>query len=250
MARVEYGAMITELKGSVGGFTFQQNSAGKIVRARPKTFKNSTPKQTVAQSLHMDFIARWLDLSLANRILWNDFAALHTKENMFGEVKTLTGMNWYESINQNRQRMGLGILEQPPVYALPAAPPAYNVLMDQVDLKIEFDPAFTPVGTDLFIWTTGPVSRVTTSLRKAFRATSVETGDNYGIIDLKADWIATHNIPYPPSSQANCFQVGILVQSCLQSSGICSAGVLNIDATGKAVTGVGFWGVDTTFVVS
>jgi len=250
MARVEYGAIVTDIQGSIGGFTFQQNRAGKIVRTRPATHKNSTPKQSIAQSLHMDFMVRWQNLSLANRILWNDFALLHDKTNRWGELKSLSGLNWFESINQNRLKMSLGVLDSPPVYALPTNPPAFTVDINLVSLEIEFAPPFTPVGTDLCIWTTQPVSRVSTSLREAFRQTLLVTGDNYGVIDLTAAWESTHSIPWPPSSQTDCFQIGILVQSCLQSSGICSAGVINIDELENPITGIGFWEIESTFVIS
>ncbi len=250
MARVLYGALITELRGSIGGFTFQPNSSGNIVRTRPTGRKASTRKQTIAQALHASFLSLWLNLSLADRILWNDFAALHTKINAFGEVKTLTGMNWFESIGQNRLKMGLSVLDQPPVFALPVGVPAFTVTLDPVTLEITFTPNFTPVGTDLIIWTTQPVSRVTTSLREAFRLTKIVTGDNYGTIDLKADWIATHSIPWPPTANTSCFQIGIMVQTCLQASGICSAGVINIDHLDVPITGIGFMEIETNFVVS
>ena len=250
MARVQYGAMITELTGSIGGFTFQKTSAGDIVRARPIQKKNSTSKQTITQALHMTFLSLWQNLSLANRILWNDFATINTKTNKFGEVKTLTGLNWFESINQNRLKMGLSNLDSPPVHALPTSPPAYSFTITDLILEITFAPAFTPVATDLCIWTTQPVSRVTTSLRESFRQTLLVTGDNYGVIDLTNAWESTHNIPWPPSSQTSCFQIGIMVQSCLQASGICSVGVLNIESLDVPITGIGFMEIGSTFVVS
>ena len=250
MARVEYGAMITEITGSVGGFTFQKNKSGNIVRSRPKTFKNSTSKQTIAQSLHITFLSNWQNLSLVNKILWNDFAALNTKTNAFGEVKALTGLNWYESINQNRLKMGLSLFEAPPVHALPIGVGTYTVDLNLVTLEITFTPTFSPVGTDLCIWTTQPVSRVSDSLRSEFRQTLLVTGDNYANIDLTSAWESTHSIPWPPSAQTNCFQIGIMVQTCLQASGICSVGLLNIDNLNEPITGIGFMEIDSTFVVS
>lgn len=250
MARVQYGAVITAINGSIGGFTFQSNHAGDIVRARPTGLKSSTPKQTIEQGVHVGFLVEWQQLSLANRILWNDFADLHTKDNAFGETKSLTGMNWFESINQNRSKMGLSLLLSPPTYALPTPPPAFTVTLNLTDLEIEFSPPFTPSGTDLCIWTTQPVSRVTTSLRNAFRATKLVTGDNYGVINLTSDWEAAHAIPWPPSNQTNCFQIGIMIQSCLQASGICSVGTLNIDSLDQPITGIGFMIIETNFVVS
>lgn len=250
MARVQYGAIITNLKGSVGGFTFQTNSSGEIVRKRPTGKKNPTVLQTVVQSEFTDLLAAWQSLSLADKILWNDFAALHTKTNKFGEVKSLTGMNWFISINQNRLTMGLGTYSQPPTYALPSAPPAFTVTLTAGVLSVTFSPNFQPTGTDLFIWTTQPVSRVSQKLRNAYRLTKVETGDNYGTIDLTTAWETTHGLSWPPGADTSCYTIAILIQSCLQSSGICSAGTTNNGHYEDPITGIGFWEIGATFVIS
>lgn len=250
MARVEYGAIITDINGSIGGFTFQQNKAGKIVRLRPGTQKTPTSKQTVAQSRHSGFLAGWQNLSIADKEAWNDFADLHTKTDRWGQDKTLTGQNWYESINQVLLQLSIPNISSPPTYSLPPAVPVFDVILTASDLEIDFNPNFQPTDTDLVIWSTQPVSRVTDSLRSQFRLTKVVTGDNYGTINLTSDWEDTHQIPWPPSSNTSCFVVGIMVVACDRNSGICGVGVINKEGYDEPITGIGFMEIGNTFVVS
>lgn len=247
MARVQYGSIITDIKGSIGGITYQKNRSGQIARLRSGTFKSSTPKQTISQSNHITILSAWSQLTLAEKDLWNLFAIANTKINRFGEVKTLTGLNWFESINQNRMLFGLSFLLTPPVYSLPTAPPAYSLVLSPTVITVEFSPAFNPVGTGLKIWTTPPLSRVTNSLRSQYRLTTILDTPPYGLIDLTADWQTTHSIPYPPSSSTYCFTIGVQIQSCLLSNGICSSGVDTINGNGLPINGIGFWIVGSTF---
>jgi hypothetical protein len=247
MARIQLGGIITSISGSIGGFTFQRNRSGNIVRLRGGTFKASTIKQTQSQSNHTTLIAQWQGLSLAEKDLWNIFALTYTKIDKFGNTKTLTGINWFMSINANRVCFGYSILLTPPIYALPVAPGVYDFTASASTLIVDFNPVFSPVGTGIKIWTTPPLTTITSSLQSQYRLTSCIESSSYDVLDITADWVTTHNIPYPPSSQTYCFTIGVLIQTCLISNGICSAGLSNISATGLPITGIGFWIIGDTF---
>ncbi len=250
MARIQYGSIITDIKGSIGGITYQKNRSGQIARLRSGTFKTSTPKQTTAQGKHITILSTWQSLSLTDRDLWNLFAVANTKVNRFGEIKTLTGLNWFESINQTRMLFGLSFLLTPPVYSLPTAPPVYNLVVSPTVLTVEFIPVFAPVGTGMKIWTTPPLTRSTNSLRSEYRLTKVIQSGPYGLIDLTADWQNTHSIPYPPSSQTYCYTIGVQIETCLLSNGICSSGIDTIGGDDKPISGIGFMIIGSTFAVA
>lgn len=250
MARVEYGAMITNLKGSVGGFTFQENSSGAIVRARPQQKITPTPKQTTAQALHATMLNGWQRLTLAQKQAWNTYAAANTKTNAFGQVKTLTGQNWFESINVIFDQMGIATVNTPPSHSVPSAPPAYTINITDMVIEVIFNPNYQPTDEDLQIWTTPPIRRASEALQNQYRLTSIVTGDDYGTIDLTSDWEATHSIPWPPAANTACFTIGIMVRSCSRNSGICSVGTRNIDGFDDPIIGIGYWMIGTTFTVS
>src|SRR6267154_5450968 len=100
MARIVY--TLGELKGSVAGLTFQNNSSGKIVRQRPNVSKTSSIKQQGAHQNHISLLQSYSQLTNDEKGLWNLYASTYTKVNKFGEDKQLTGQNWYESINYQK----------------------------------------------------------------------------------------------------------------------------------------------------
>ena len=143
MARIQFGALITEITGSIGGFTFQKNRSGSIVRLRPSGTKKVSEKQSVQRAKHLSFLSLWQNLTFLQKSSWNDFAVLHPKINSFGQEKVLSGLNWFESVNQNLQAIGQSIVSVPPVYALPTAPENYVFIVSATEFKIIFQPSLT-----------------------------------------------------------------------------------------------------------
>jgi len=118
MARIIYGSIITDIKGSIGGITFQKNGSGTIARLKPRKTKTNTQKQRDQQPRLKQVQAAWNLLSLVNKILWNDFAAVNNKIGLDGQEKKLTGYQWFLTINENRLLFDDSILSVPPVYEI------------------------------------------------------------------------------------------------------------------------------------
>ncbi len=116
MARVIYGSIITDIKGSIGGITYQKNGSGTIARLKPRKTKTNTQKQRDQQPRLKELQRNWNLLELGLKALWNDFASVNDKIGLDGNPKVLTGYQWYLSINQNRLLFNDPILEAPPVF--------------------------------------------------------------------------------------------------------------------------------------
>ena len=152
MAKVEFGALVTALSGSIGGWTFHRNRSGNIVRSRGAALRNSTTKQTLAHQSHIKFLQLFQALTQVNKDLWNDFADTFTKTDKFGTVKTLTGQNWFESIGFNRELVGESILDSPPAHILPVAMQDFNLVVGSAEIEIIFNAAFNPADNALVIY--------------------------------------------------------------------------------------------------
>jgi len=249
VARVQFGAIVTELVGSIGGFTFQKNRSGSIVRLRGNPSRSATPKQTIAHQNHIRFLQLWQTLSSAERTLFNDFADTFPKTTKFGTVKTLTGQNWFESINFNRELFGLSVLTSPPAHDLPVALPGFDFVVGTSEIEIVFAVPFNPVDNGLIIETTTLSTRSTTSFRRASRLTKVLDSGPFSTIDLTGDWESTHGVPWPPGSGDICGSLGVMVRTVNKNSGIASEGSLRSDGVVTGEEGVGFWAIDFDFEV-
>lgn len=247
MARIEYGVIITDIIGSIGGITFQHNRAGKIARLRPKTHKNPTEAQTNRQIKHTGILYDWQQLSGAQQGDWNDFADLHTKDNMFGDTKKLSGLNWYESINLSRDLIGLNSLITPPAYNLPCAVPAYTVTINQSKIEINLTAPFDTTNNALIIRATGPIANTTENFRGQWRFIKYEDTGIINNINITNLWKDIFTCVYPPSSNMTAINIGIMVQTIRKTSGIQSIGSKSVNKYFYDNRGIGYWIIGTTF---
>ena len=247
MARVEYGTIITDIKGSIGGITFQHNRSGKIARLRPKTHKNPTSAQVDRQIKHTEILYDWQQLSGAQQGDWNNFADLHTKENMFGDTKKLSGLNWYEAINLSRDLIGMGSIIVPPAYNLPCAVPAYTVTINQTKIEINLTAPFDTANNALIIRATNPIPNTTVNFRGQWRFIKYEDTGIINNIDITNLWKDIFTCIYPPSSNMVGVNIGIMLQTIRKTSGIQSIGSTSVNKYFYDNRGIGYWIIGTTF---
>lgn len=250
MARIEYGAVVTDIIGSIGGITFQHNRSGKIARLRPKTHKKPTDAQMLRQVKHMGILYAWQQLSGLQQTAWTDYADLHTKENMFGDTKKLSGLNWYESVNLSRDLIGLPNIAMPPAYNLPCAVPLYTVTINQSKIEINFIAPFNTANDALLIRATNPISNTTVNFRGQWRLITFKDTGFVNNVDITDEWKDIFTCVYPPSGNQVFVNVGIMVQTICKSSGIQSIGLVSINKHFYDNRGIGKWVISTTFKVT
>lgn len=233
MARVTYGALITALQGSIGGWSFHVNRSGQIARLRPASFRSRTGKQNTEIANFTSLISGFSALTLVQKTAWDAFALANTKITKWGEVKTLTGQNWYVSINAKREQLSLARLDVPPTFLLPNGNNNFTLVVDATKIEVTKAVPASPANTSLIFWGTPPILRTTTSLRSELRFLVVDQSQPFGVIDLTTDWETAFNTSWPPSPSASNFNIFIGMQIVREVSGIASA--LNIQGESLVV---------------
>jgi hypothetical protein len=77
MARVKYGSIITELRGSIGGTTFQKNKFGHTAKNKGIPTSTGTNIQFTRRNAMLYIVQAWNNLTDAQRNLWNSYAATY-----------------------------------------------------------------------------------------------------------------------------------------------------------------------------
>jgi hypothetical protein len=250
VARIEFGAGITDIVGSIAGWTFQRNRSGSIVRTRPRQPKFNTPKQTSQQSAFVGLIQDFQQLSPGDKLAWDAFATSNTKINRFGQTKILTGQNWFTAINSARARLALAQLSTPPANLLPEAITGFNLTVDATKIEISTITPDNPTDTGLFIQTTFPNTLTTKDQRSALRETATLSSGPFGTIDLTPDWEAAHTLPWPPGSVANCINVMVQLVPVRVSTGITGVAINKVSGLDFVGSGIGSMEIESTFIVS
>lgn len=250
MARVQYAAPVSAIVGSVGGWTFQTNRSGEIVRLRPKGLLSPSNKQSTQITSHIQLVAAYSGITPAEKLLWEAFAIANTHQTRFGQEKTLTGQNWFISINSNRLLLGAAILTSPPIFELPNGNAAFTIALTAASIIITKQEPLSPAVTALKVWTTPPLSRSTSSMQSSLRFTQLITAQPFGAFNLTSAWVSVHRCQWPPSPLQNRFTLGIMVQLVNTASGVTTAGNTQLSALITPTVGIGIMAIGTTFIVT
>jgi len=68
MARIQLSGLLTDIKGSIGGSTFQNNASGLIMRNKSGTPKALRLKQSFPRLFPNAFNKLWHSLTLASQL--------------------------------------------------------------------------------------------------------------------------------------------------------------------------------------
>jgi len=167
MARVTYGALITELTGSIGGITFQRNSSGNIARLKPNTPVNPSVDQSSQQKYLISLVTAWSSLSAANKTSWNDLATAHDHVNEWSEEKTLNGFQWFISSGLNRRAMSLAPLSTAPGWTTVDALADFVLSASAISLLCTWNPAVDVTGYRVHFYATPPIRQSSLKLRRS-----------------------------------------------------------------------------------
>ena len=113
MAKVMYGALIVEARGSAGSETYSKNAAGLYVKARTAPPYSNTSFQANTRNNMRTVSQAWRTLTDLQRQSWNIFADILThRKYRFVEIFA-DGYRVFLRCNMNRLNAGLSLLSVP-----------------------------------------------------------------------------------------------------------------------------------------
>jgi hypothetical protein len=250
MARATYGGIITNLKGSIGGLTFQKNVSGAIVRLRPWRKKFNSLKQQIAQQIFYQKNMGWHQLSLGDQQLWNAFAKLHTFTDPFGDLETLTGHQWYISINTNLEIISQPHITQPPAWTLPTSPPTATLFLSTSGIYLQVaSPA--PAGYDaIVISLTAPISNSSFKVNGRFRQVFVKPAGGWTNQVLTTYWETYFGLIWTTLTLTGSFKIACEIFCIDTASGLTSPVNRYIATFTAGPSGIGAMIIESDFIIS
>lgn len=99
MATFKLGAIITAIKGSIGGTTFRTNNATSIAYNKPLRSNRSRNNKFNRSMVIGSLFNVWSTLSEPVRTEWNDQASLYQFPDKFGVLRNLTGRQLFVKLH-------------------------------------------------------------------------------------------------------------------------------------------------------
>lgn len=100
MATLTYGSIVTNIRGSIGGHTFQK--CGTQFSIKNKSVHNP-PSSDIAVISRMQFnrlASLWSNMSVADRQTFYDYASTYPTFDKYGQIQTLSGYSLFQYINR------------------------------------------------------------------------------------------------------------------------------------------------------
>lgn len=123
MAKIQFGPLVTGLRGTIAGTTFSANRTGPYAKSWSRSAVSQTPAASL-QRFNLGLIPpAWRAMSAALRADWDTWAALPAQElfDPFGIGYYIPGAAWFTKINRWRQANAMAILTTVPTLAAGAA---------------------------------------------------------------------------------------------------------------------------------
>lgn len=205
MARVTYGASVTEFAGSIGGVTFQRNASGPIAKLRSNPTVNPTALQAKYQHIFSMLVAYWPTISPEDKDLWDVIAAAHDHTTPWGETKTLSGYQWFMLCNLLRFREFDTPRNYPGTWYAAPPPDQFTIETSATYIHVVWSPDYnTPF--DLLFYASLPLRQSSLKLRRStFFIKFVSLPGSLTNYDLTPEISALYNVTWADFyASANC----------------------------------------------
>jgi hypothetical protein len=114
-ARVQYGEMIADMRGKINGTVHSRNRAGAYMRNKVTPVNPQTSYQSAVRNRLTGRAQAWRGLTQAQRDAWNSAVSNFKKTNIFGQLRTPSGINLYNRINMNLLNINEAAITDPPL---------------------------------------------------------------------------------------------------------------------------------------
>lgn len=168
--KMKFGALVTDGRGKIGGHVASKNRAGAYLRTKVTPVNPQTTAQLEARSRLTTYSQAWRGLTEEQRAAWNGAVSAFAKTDIFGDLKSPTGFNLYQRLNNNLATVGAAPIDEPPIPS-----EVLTVTLDSLaaaagagTLSMGLSAA-VPAGTAVKVFATAPQSPGVTFVKSEYR---------------------------------------------------------------------------------
>lgn len=141
MANIQFGAIVVDARGKIGGQVFRKTATGHSLQRKANQSKNARVGRTQQFQKLVGSLRQYSALTSVERQDLTDFAQLHPLPNKFGVLRPLPARAMYQKLNANLITANLGQLD---INSLNSDLPAVNfigVSYNSAKRELEFTPS-------------------------------------------------------------------------------------------------------------
>ncbi len=192
MAKIKLSAIVSEMRGKLNGSVFSKNRGGAYVRTKVTPVNPQTLAQGNVRAALTNLSQAWKSLTEAQRLAWNSAVSQFTSTDIFGDIKTPSGINLFNKLNLNLTAIAAPPISVPPLAVSVGYFDTLTVAADQSASTIAA--TFTTVGESadqtVIVEATPCVSAGKSFVKSEFRQIGTFAGNGASPQALGAMWAA------------------------------------------------------------
>jgi hypothetical protein len=169
MAVIQFGAIVTNAKGKVGGHYLSNSLGGPVILSNPKHNKGAGAKGSASLSgsaynrsqvstILLIVVKSWKNVSAANKLAWASAAPNFPTVNKLGQPVKPSAYHCYVHINYGYYLVHDSLLSAPPAVTVGVLPPAFTITgLSSSAQTINISPAI-PTGYQCYLRATRSMS--------------------------------------------------------------------------------------------
>jgi hypothetical protein len=189
MAKIQFGMMMTDARGKLGGQVFSKNRAGAYIRSKVTPSNPQTLDQQANRALLGSTSRGWSGLTQAQRDAWNTAVVNWPMKTIFGATSIPSGKSLYVMLNKNLLAIGGTEITTPPTKA---DTPVLGLTGVQVDISSQTIVLSKEGATGDFVLqlrATPILTKGTSNAKNRFRVIYAATNEDYVPTDAYTAWV-------------------------------------------------------------
>lgn len=190
--KVKFGAIVVDGRGKLGGHVASKNRGGSYFRTKVTPVNPQSSFQSLVRNRLTGFSQGWAGLTQSVRNAWNEAVGDYQSTDIFGDVKSPSGINLYVKLNSNLDEIGVAALTNPP---LPVAVSNVDTITPAAaagaaTFTVAYTPTPVPADTAFIIEATRQLSPGKNFVKNEFRFLAFEDAADTSPADIHAAYIA------------------------------------------------------------
>lgn len=168
--KVQFGMIVTQGSGKLGGHVFTKGRNGNNVRTKIKPINRRTSSQVNQRSSLTSQSQVWRTLTDSQRAQWLSIGGQFTFHNNFGQRYHPSGKNYFMKINENLLQASAAAVTTPPLTTPATAQTALTATSTGANLVgMTFAASPVPAGMALLVFATRGLSAGVSFVGKQYR---------------------------------------------------------------------------------
>ena len=113
--KMKFGALVIDGRGKIGGHVASKNKGGAYLRTKVSPVNPQSSYQLSVRNRFTGLAQGWRGLTQAQRDAWNAAVSDYQTTDIFGDLRTPSGLNLYQRLNNNLLTIGESAVTTPPL---------------------------------------------------------------------------------------------------------------------------------------